>query len=178
MFWTKWRVTIPAKVPQEGGPVAVFFNIIDCACISAYIIYSEVTNQNLTRREFLLQLIKEMCGDRSAKSDSPPLPTMVVESSSQTLRNGKQCQLQLCRNKSGVSCHKCLKSCCDRHTSSIFVVATCSSCAVEQWFSRCSVRSPKAPQAICLLIKILRLTCLSTLILDFSFIYCVIQSKP
>ena len=35
-------------------------------------------------------------------------------------------------------------------------------------------RNLGAPQAICLLIKILHLTCLSTSILDFSFIYCVI----
>ena len=118
------------KSATRRWPVAVFFNIIDCACINAYIIYSEVTGQNLTR-EFLFQLIKEMCGDRSAKSDLPPLPTMVAESSSQISRKRKQCQLQLCRNKSSISCHKYLKSCCDRHTSSTFVVATCSSCAVE-----------------------------------------------
>ena len=72
-----------------------------------------------------------MCGDHSAKSNSPPLPTMVRENSGQTLQKRKQCQLQLCRNKSSVSCHKCLKSCCGRHTPSTFVVATCSSCAVE-----------------------------------------------
>ena len=119
------------KSATRRWPVAVFFNIIDHACINAYIIYSEVTGQNLTRREFSLQLIKEMCGDRSAKNDLPPLPAIVVESSSQTSRKRKQCQLQLCRNKSSVSCHKCLKSCCGRHASSTFVVATCSSCAVE-----------------------------------------------
>ena len=119
------------KSATRRWPVAVFFNIIDCACINAYIIYSEVTGQNLTRREFLLQLIKEMVGYCSAKSDLPPLPTMMAETSSQTSRKRKQCQLQLCRNKSSVSCHKCLKSCCGRHTSSTFVVATCSSCAVE-----------------------------------------------
>ena len=119
------------KSATRRWPVAVFFNIIDCVCINAYIIYSEATGQNSTRREFLLQLIKEMCGYRSAKSDLPPLPTMVAESSSQTSRKRKQCQLQLCRNRSSVSCHKCLKSCCGRHTSSTFVVATCSSCAVE-----------------------------------------------
>ena len=97
----------------------------------AYIIYSEVTGQNLTRREFLLELTKEMCGYCSVKSDLPPLPTMVIESSSQISQKQKQGQLQLCRNKSSINCHKCLKSCCGRHTSSTFVVATCSSCAVE-----------------------------------------------
>ena len=112
-------------------PVAVVFNIIDCACISTYIIYSEVTGQSLTRREFLLQLIKEMCGNPSTKSALHPLPTMVMESSSQTSRERKQCQLQLCRNKYSVNCHKCLKSCFGRHTSSTFIVVTCSSYVEE-----------------------------------------------
>ena len=31
------------KSATRRWPVAVFFNIIDCACINAYIIYSEVT---------------------------------------------------------------------------------------------------------------------------------------
>ena len=76
------------KSATRRWPVAVFFNIIDCACINAYIIYSEVTGQNLTRREFLLQIIKEMCGYRSAKSDLPPLPTMVKEVLVKLLENG------------------------------------------------------------------------------------------
>ena len=119
------------KSATRRWPVAVVFNIIDCACISAYIIYSEVTGHSLTRREFLLQLIKEMCSDPSMKSALHPLPTMVMESSSQSLRERKQCQLQLCRNKSSVNCHKCLKSCCGRHILSTFIVVTCSSCAKE-----------------------------------------------
>ena len=73
-----------------------------------------------------------MCRDPSAKSNLPPLPTMMLERSCQTLRKKKQCQLQLCKNKSNVSCHKFLKSCCGRHTTFTFIVATCSSYAVER----------------------------------------------
>ena len=87
------------KSATRRWPVAVVFNIIDCACISAYIIYSEVTGQSLTRIKFLLQLIKEMCGDPFTKSNLPLFPTMVTESSNQTSRKRKQCQLELCRNK-------------------------------------------------------------------------------
>ena len=102
---------------------------------------------NLTRREFLLQLIKEMCGFRSAKSDLLPLPTMVAESSSQTSRKRKQCQLQLCRNKSSVSCHKCLKSCCGRHTSSTVHLLLQLALLVQQ----------KAHKILLLLFNLLRL---------------------
>ena len=31
------------KSATRRWPVAVFFNIIDCACINSYVIYSEVT---------------------------------------------------------------------------------------------------------------------------------------
>ena len=73
-----------------------------------------------------------MCPNPSTKSNLPPLPTMVLKSSGQSLQKKKQCQVQSCKNKSSVSCHKCLKSCCGRHTTFTFIVATCSSCAVER----------------------------------------------
>ena len=37
------------SVPRRG-PVRVFFNITDCACINAYIIYTQITSQSLTTR--------------------------------------------------------------------------------------------------------------------------------
>ena len=127
----KCQIPDTCKSATRRWPVDEVFNIIDCACISAYITCSEVTGQSLKRREFLLQLIKEMCGNPSTKSALHLLPTMVIESSSQTSRERKQCQLQLCRNKSRVNCRKCLKSCCGRHISSTFAIITCSSCAEE-----------------------------------------------
>ena len=69
--------------------------------------------------------------DPSTKSNLPPLSTMVLESSSQTSQKKKQCQLQLCKNKSSVSCHKCFKSCCGRHPKFTFIVVACSFCEVE-----------------------------------------------
>ena len=120
------------KSATRRWPVAVFFNIILCSCINAYIIYSEVTIKSLTRIKFSLQIIKKMCHNPFTKSNFSPLPTMVLKSSSQTLRKKKQCQLQLCKNKYSVSCHKCLKLCCGRHPTFTFIVTTCSFCAVER----------------------------------------------
>ena len=68
MFLIKWRAIIYAKVLQKMVYCCVF-NIIDCACINAYIIYSEVTKTTMPRREFLLQLIKEMCCYTSKSED-------------------------------------------------------------------------------------------------------------
>ena len=78
MFLIKWLGITHALVLQEDGLwLFFFFNIIDCACVNAYIIYSEVTNQSMSRREFLLLLIKEMCGEFLAES-TPALPSFRV----------------------------------------------------------------------------------------------------
>ena len=117
------------KSATRRWPVAVFFfNIIDCTCINAYIIYSEVTNQSTSRREILLLLIKEMCGESLAESTPalPSAPTATSEASRES-RKGQQCQPHRCRNKSTPTCHMCRRPCCDNHTSSKVIVATCSS---------------------------------------------------
>ena len=119
------------KSATRRWPVAVFFNIIDCACINAYKIFCEITGQRLSRREFLLQLIKEIFCDPPAESAPTPLPKSVVARSSQVSRKRKQCHLQQCRNKSSHSCHQRHKSCCGKHTSTIITVAKCSFCAKE-----------------------------------------------
>ena len=64
-----------------------------------------------------------MCPNLSTKSDLPSLPTMVLESSNQTLQKKKQFQLQSCKNKSSISCHKCLKSCCGKNTTFKIIAA-------------------------------------------------------
>ena len=48
------------KSLNRRWPVAVFFNILDCACINSFIIYSLVTKTKLTRRQFLLELIRAL----------------------------------------------------------------------------------------------------------------------
>ena len=47
-----------SKSSTRRWPVAVFFNILDCACINAYIIYCLTTKLKLSRRQFMLELIK------------------------------------------------------------------------------------------------------------------------
>ena len=47
-----------SKSSIRRWPVAVFFNILDCACINAYINYCLTTKLKLSRRQFMLELIK------------------------------------------------------------------------------------------------------------------------
>ena len=54
------------KSSSRRWPVAMFFNILDCACINSFIIYSLVTKIKLTRRQFLLELIKGFASQKMA----------------------------------------------------------------------------------------------------------------
>ena len=49
------------KSSSRRWPMAVFFNILDCACINSYIVYCSTTKVKLSGRQFLFQLIKELC---------------------------------------------------------------------------------------------------------------------
>ena len=48
--------TYSVKAASKRWPVQVFYNILDLARISAWILFKEVTGNTITRRDFLLQL--------------------------------------------------------------------------------------------------------------------------
>ena len=54
-----------------------------------YIVYSEVTNQSMSRREFLLLLIKEMSGESLAAS-TPALPSTSTATSEASRESQKE----------------------------------------------------------------------------------------
>ena len=69
------------KSSTRRWPVAVFFNILDCACINAYIIYCLTKILKSSRRQFMLELIKELCkpkdGVGSINPSSPAVDHIV-----------------------------------------------------------------------------------------------------
>ena len=56
--------------------MVVFSNIRDCACINAYIIYCLTTKLKLSRRQFMLELIKELCKPKNGVGSIPPSPAV------------------------------------------------------------------------------------------------------
>ena len=94
------------KSATRRWPVAIFFNTIDSVRVNAYIVYLEVTNQSMSRREFLLLLIKVMCGESLAERiPAFPSASTATSEASRESRKTKQCQPQQCRNKSTLTCH-------------------------------------------------------------------------
>ena len=90
-------------------PVAVFFNILDCACTNAYIIYCLTTKLKLSRRQFMHELIKELCKPNDEVGSIPPYPavdhtvSIAMPGTSRLAhqaRKSKDCQFVTGRNKS------------------------------------------------------------------------------
>jgi len=101
------RYTIPTvKVPRGGGQLLYFLNIIDCACVNSY----NTTKRKLSRRQFLLQLIRKLYKSKNrlacvtsyppvAQISSTAFPAIGVRSHQAGKR--KNCQFVVsCRNKS------------------------------------------------------------------------------
>ena len=98
-----------SKSSTRRWPVAVFFKILDCACTNAYIIYCLTTKLKLSRRQFMLELIKELCKPKDGVGSIPPSPavdqivSIALPRTSGLIhqaRKRKECQFVSCRNKS------------------------------------------------------------------------------
>ena len=126
-----------SKSSTRRWPVTVFFNILDCACINAYIICCLTTKLKLSRREFMLELIKELCKPKDGVGSMSPSPTVdhIVSIAlpgtsglAHQARKRKECQFVACRNKSSSLCQNCGKVCCGKHTSEKVTIVKCKNC--------------------------------------------------
>ena len=48
------------KAGTRRWPVAAFYNILDFACINAYVMYKKKTGDAISRRNFMFQLAMEL----------------------------------------------------------------------------------------------------------------------
>ena len=96
------------KSTTRRWPVASFFNLIDCACINAFILYKEVTKSLISRRQFLLGLVKELsiCNKPEPSSN----PKCSDSTNSPRSLKCKHCQIDSSPNKSNNYCIKSKKS--------------------------------------------------------------------
>ena len=126
-----------SKSSTRRLPVAVFFNILDCACINAYIIYCLTTKLKSSRKQFMLKLIKELCKPKDGVGSIFPSPAVDhIISIALTRTSGLahqawkriECQFVACRNKSSSFCQNCGKVCCDKHTSEKVTILKCKNC--------------------------------------------------
>lgn len=112
------------KSGSRRWPLQVFFNILDLAAINAWILYTETTGENISRKEFLFQLAEEL----STKYDDPSeLENFNLSKSPESSNKRKTCQIGLCNDNKTVNiCVGCRKYVCGKCT--LKKVSICKNC--------------------------------------------------
>lgn len=127
-----------SKAQTRRWPVHVFFNILNIAVINSWVLYKEVNNSNIPRRNFIVQLVEELleqtesfCISQStqsnAQSSTPRTPTVrkrlesIDMNSAKSTPPKKTCSnddkkkgqiRSFNQNKTNVTCFSCKKYCC------------------------------------------------------------------
>ena len=60
-------LSIFSKRGTRRWPVAVIYNILDLACMNAFVLYKEKTGDSISRRDFIFKLVTELREDYLAQ---------------------------------------------------------------------------------------------------------------
>ncbi len=115
--------------PCFRWPVAVWNNILDVAAVNAWIIFKKATGQTISRRQFILNLCKQL-SEEYCQRRVHQRPTLDVPDTAASQR--RQCQAtRPCKNMTVTVCKVCLKpTCgsCKKNNSNRITICTCKNC--------------------------------------------------
>ena len=120
-------------------PMSVFYNILDMCALNAWIIYKSVNKSSISRRDFQLSLLKELCSKTFLDSENSQSqhPTEIQNVS--LPRKRAHCAFKKCKNMSATVCIKCRNCICGKHSNgSKISFIICRSCA-DSWLITSSV---------------------------------------
>ncbi|KAJ4930775.1 hypothetical protein JOQ06_025083 [Pogonophryne albipinna] len=116
----------------KGGtrrwPIAVFYNVLDLAAINAWVLYrSCMSQENIPRRDFMLQLAHELRAEWMA-SKAPPLADLPLSGAGAEERRRMTCMVKAhcMQNKTFCKCVKCGDAVCGKCTAK--VLSVCNNC--------------------------------------------------
>ena len=124
------------KAGTQRWRVVVFYNILDLACINAYVFCKKKTVDAISRRNFMFQLASELreahVQGKAAPPDAvmPPLFNNFYQNSMvDRSKKRKQCQVSVnCeQNDSAKFCCRCCRSVCGKCTGCVKI--ECVLCA-------------------------------------------------
>ena len=129
------------KVASRRWPMQCLYNVLDFAAINAFVLYKEVANVKITRREFILALIMEILQNNKPNVEeeiSGGIEASAVQESDisdcSNSRKRTYCQMKKpngpCRNKTNKTCNKCKKFLCGKCTARKNVVLVCKECSM------------------------------------------------
>jgi len=122
------------KSPSRRWPLAIFYNILDIALINSWIIYRTATNSSMSRRNFILNVCKELC------SISPIVSTLPSSTSSTSIQQRpstassssrkRTCTGTCNRNRAVGECGTCQKAVCGKCSAKVrrVVELKCNEC--------------------------------------------------
>jgi hypothetical protein len=115
------------KAGSRRWTMHVFYNILDIAGINAWILYRNIHNSTMSRRDFLLKLAEELRREhlqtrRQAIVDPPP----ILQPAGNNKRH--QCQVSKHHNRASATCSKCHKFTCGSCTASVVKTVVCKDC--------------------------------------------------
>ena len=105
------------KAASRRWPVHVFYNVVDMALINSWIIYKQVCQSSISRREFIQRVAEELTGSatkvsckRSANKDCSPNDA----NAGPIVKRRLTCSTSKCRNRTTDMCQACNKPVCGR----------------------------------------------------------------
>lgn len=98
-------------------PIAVWGNMLDIAALNAWICYREATGDNISRKNFIMKLIEELCQVTIKQSNSISYISQIRDATSNL-----KCSTCGCRNTGNILCRRCRRNVC----------GTCCSTAVPR----------------------------------------------
>ncbi|XP_030629171.1 uncharacterized protein LOC115811199 isoform X1 [Chanos chanos] len=97
-------------------PVAVFYNILDLAAINAHVLYKQCMNVTISRRKFILELVKELCAHhKMARATGAIARKRLLPETPSPPAKRRQCQIGRCSgNKTCDICQTCKRLVCGK----------------------------------------------------------------
>jgi hypothetical protein len=128
------------KSATRRWPMQIWYNILNLACINSWIIYKEINNSKISRRDFIIKLIEEInvisndFGEpktKKRKATAPRTPTSTKshksQQSSTPQSSRKRCQIRNCNgNMAKATCNSCNKFTCGICTFETIII--CEKC--------------------------------------------------
>ena len=122
------------KAPSRRWPIHVFYNIINLTIINSWVIYKEVCDFEISREQFIIQLIEEihdLVREQEKSKQSKDINKENEQPRNKRSRslseNRSKCEIKLCnRNSASHQCSECQKKTCGSCTGEIKY--TCFKC--------------------------------------------------
>ena len=105
------------KGASRHWPLHEFYNIVDMALINSWILYKQVFQSSINRREFIQRVTEELTASAptvSRKRLAEKVCSLNDTNASSIVKRRATCSTSKCRNRTSDMCQECNKPVCGR----------------------------------------------------------------